>query len=306
MTTPKYTEFLAGKTRAVPSSGIDCTPDDVNETLFDFQRHITAWAVRRGRAAIWADTGLGKSRMQVEWARLVTEHGGRALIFAPLAVAQQTIREAAAIGVELTYAHSQAEVSGRFTISNYDRLHLFDPSAFAAVVLDESSILKALDGKTRTALIAAFQHTPYRLACTATPAPNDVAELGNHAEFLSVSSRVEMLAAYFVHDDDGWRLKGHASEAMWRWVSNVGARVPQTVRPRIRRHRIRPPRAADHPEPARRRRSPRRATVRDRPRRRRRSRRGAQAHVGRPRRACRGSRRGRTRRAVAAVVRPQR
>ncbi len=227
-----YAAFLAGKARVVHDAGPHCTPDDVHPSLFDFQRHITAWAVRKGRAAIWADTGLGKTRMQVEWCRLV---GGRALILAPLAVAEQTVREAASIGVQAAYVRDQAEADvlapGWIAVTNYDRLHLIDPAAYRSVVLDESSILKSFDGKTRTTLIQSFQATPYRLACTATPAPNDVAELANHAEFLSTSTRTEMLAAYFVHDDDGWRLKGHASEAMWRWVSTwaVACRKPSDL-----------------------------------------------------------------------------
>jgi superfamily II DNA or RNA helicase len=213
-----YAEFLASKVHRAPSSGVEVDDSAIHPSLFPFQRDVTRWALRKGRAAIFADTGLGKTRMQVEWARLT---GERTLILAPLAVTQQTIREAEAIGVEVTYARHQGEADG-LTITNYERLDRFEPSEFGAVVLDESSILKAYEGKTRTALIAAFSETPWRLACTATPAPNDVAELANHAEFLGVMSRVEMLAAFFIHDsDDGvWRLKGHARHPFWRWLAS--------------------------------------------------------------------------------------
>ena len=216
-----YDDFLESKVFRAPSSGIEVADADIHPSLFPFQRDLTRWALRKGRAAIFADTGLGKTRMQLEWARLTEQ---RALILAPLAVAQQTIREAAVLGIDVAYARHQDEANG-ITITNYERLERFDPSAFGAVVLDESSILKSFEGKTRTALIAMWQDTPYRLACTATPAPNDIAELANHAEFLSVMTRVEMLAAFFVHDDDGWRLKGHAREAFWRWLASWGMSV---------------------------------------------------------------------------------
>lgn len=217
-----YAEFLGTKAFRVELRGRECVPSDVSDHLFPFQRDLTAWAVRKGRAALFADTGLGKTRMQVEWARLL---GERTLILAPLAVARQTVREAALIGVEVTYARSQADASDGITITNYEMLDAFDPSAFGAVVLDKSSILKAIDGETRKRLTEAFSETPYRLCCTATPAPNDIAEIANHAEFLGVMSRVEMLAAFFVHDDEGWRLKGHAQEGFYRWLASWGMSV---------------------------------------------------------------------------------
>lgn len=227
-----YQAFLASKRRKPPSSGIDCAAADVNPSLFDFQRHIVAWAVRRGRAAVWADTGLGKSRMQVEWARIL---GSRTLILAPLAVAEQTIREAAAIGVPIVYVRDQAEadtVECRIVISNYDRLHKFDAAAFGAVVLDESSILKAYSGETKRALVAAFKETPYRLACTATPAPNDLEELCNHADFLGIMSPAEMRSTFFIADSRGefmrYRLKGHAKGAFYDWLASwaIACRTP--------------------------------------------------------------------------------
>lgn len=217
-----YADFLEGKAFRAPSCGHEVADADIHPRLFTFQRDLVRWAVRKGRAALFADTGLGKTGMQIEWARLT---GQRALILAPLAVARQTVREAALLGVGVTYARHQGEASDGITITNYERLGGFDASAFGAVVLDESSILKSFEGKVRTALIDAFADTPYRLACTATPAPNDIAELANHAEFLSVMSRVEMLAAFFVHDDEGWRLKGHARESFWRWLASWGMSV---------------------------------------------------------------------------------
>lgn len=204
-----YAEFIASKRRASIEQGFECAP--MTDGLFDHQRAIVPWACRLGRAAIFADTGLGKTRMQLEWARQVKQHtGDEVLLLAPLAVGDQTIAEASAMGVAPP------------TVINYERLHQVDASRYAGVVLDESSILKAVDGKTRRALTDAFRDTPYRLACTATPAPNDHTELGNHAEFLGVCTREEMLAEYFVHDGgstQSWRLKGHARSDFWRWVS---------------------------------------------------------------------------------------
>ena len=214
-----YATFLERKTLRAPSSGHEVADSEIHPRLFPFQRDLVRWAMRKGRAALFADTGLGKTGMQLEWARLT---GERTLILAPLAVAQQTIREAALLDIDVTYARHQGEASDGITITNYERLDGFDGSDYGAVVLDESSILKSFDGKTRTALIASFAQTPYRLACTATPAPNDIAELANHAEFLSVMSRVEMLSAFFVHDDEGWRLKGHARDAFWKWLASWG------------------------------------------------------------------------------------
>ena len=160
--------------------------------------------------------------MQAEWSRVVAERtGGRVLILAPLAVAAQTVREAESIGVRVTLCRDALDVTDGVNITNYDRLHLFDPSAFVAVVLDESSCLKDFTSKTRNQIIESFAATPYKLACSATPAPNDHVELGNHAEFLGISSRSEMLATYFCHDGgetQTWRLKGHARRDFWRWV----------------------------------------------------------------------------------------
>lgn len=187
--------------------------------LFDHQRHIVKWALGVGRAAVFADTGLGKTAIQIEWARHASKHG-RVLILAPLAVAQQTVAEAKRFGVDVVYARSDSDAP--ITITNYEMLEHFDPAAFVAVVLDESSIIKSYTGSIRTKIIESFSRTRWRLACTATPSPNDYTELGNHAEFLGVKTRTEMLAEYFVHDlqiTHDWRLKGHAIKDFWRWVS---------------------------------------------------------------------------------------
>jgi len=212
-----YHEFLATKSIDVAPSGLETVPT-LNPQLFDFQHDITAWALRRGRGAIFADCGLGKTPMQLEWARHIP---GDVLILAPLAVSAQTVREGQKFGVEVNYCRAASQVRPGVTITNYEMLDRFDASRFVGIVLDESSILKAYDGKTRTTIIESFRETPYRLACTATPAPNDFMELGNHAEFLGVMTRTEMLAKFFVHDGgetQKWRLKGHAETEFWRWV----------------------------------------------------------------------------------------
>ncbi|MCF2939025.1 hypothetical protein L1N85_11310 [Paenibacillus alkaliterrae] len=210
----------------MPPNGFSVGRDSLNDTLFAYQRDIVRWALRRGRAAIFAMTGLGKSRMQIEWAANVHRlTGGDVLLLAPLAVAPQTVREGAALGYEINLCRTQEDVKTGLNITNYDMLHAFEPILFSGVVLDESSILKSFTGKVRTALIESFAYTPYRLACTATPAPNDFMEIGNHAEFLGVMSRTEMLSMYFVHDGGDtskWRLKGHAEDAFWRWVASWG------------------------------------------------------------------------------------
>lgn len=225
-----YAEFLAGKAMIDPPTGITDT-DDLSPALFDFQRDIVRWALRRGRAAIFADCGMGKTLMQLEWARHIP---GRVLILAPLAVANQTVAEGAKFGIAVTYARDQSQAGDGITITNYEMLVHFDAAQFTGIVLDESSILKAYDGKTRSAIIRAFSATPYRLACTATPAPNDYMELGNHAEFLGVMTREEMLSMYFVHDGgetQKWRLKGHAEDAFWRWLASwsVMIRMPSDL-----------------------------------------------------------------------------
>lgn len=214
-----YANFLDSKRLIVPSAGVDVAADALHDALFPFQRDLTRWALRKGRAAIFADTGLGKTLMQLAWAQ---QAGERVLILAPLGVARQTVREAARWGIRARYMRAQPADACGITITNYEMLPHFDPAAFDAVVLDESSILKNFEGKTRTSLIEAFRNTPMRLCCTATPAPNDISELANHAEFLGILSRAEMLASFFVHDEDGWRLKGHARTPFYRWLASWG------------------------------------------------------------------------------------
>lgn len=218
-----YADFLTRKATVATKLGRNVDPTSVHPMLHPWQREIVAWAVRTGRAAIWADTGLGKTVMQIEWARLSTEPSaaGNALIVAPLAVCQQTVREAAKLGITARYVRDGAQVTGPgIWVTNYEMVEHFDPALFDAVVLDEASILKNSDGKTRTRLIRHFADVPARLSCTATPAPNDPEELTNQAEFLGRSTRVNMLASYFVHDSDGWRLKGHARGPMFRWMAS--------------------------------------------------------------------------------------
>jgi hypothetical protein len=218
-----YAAFVAGKRASEMAHGFDAEP--AAGPLFPHQRDIVRWALRLGRAAIFADTGLGKTRMQLAWASEVARHaGGRVLLLAPLAVGAQTIEEAEAIGVNAGRVGSDADVH----VINYDRLHTIDATSYVGVVLDESSILKSVDGKTRTMLIESFADTCYRLACTATPAPNDYTELGNHAAFLGICTREEMLAEYFVHDGGStqdWRIKGHARRDFWRWVASWGVLI---------------------------------------------------------------------------------
>lgn len=223
-----YSDFIAGKLTRVPPTGLASIPA-LPDSLFDFQAAIVRWALKRGRAAIFADTGLGKSRMQLAWADAAhKETGYDVLILAPLAVAAQTVAEGAEIGVAVRQCRDGSEVRPGITITNYDRLHRFDTSRFGAVVLDESSVIKHHTSKTLALLLEAFAQTPFKLCATATPAPNDWTELGTHAEFLGICSQVEMLSEYFVHDGgdtQSWRLKGHARGEFWRWVASWAALV---------------------------------------------------------------------------------
>ncbi|HEX8489342.1 MAG TPA: SNF2-related protein [Propionibacteriaceae bacterium] len=226
-----YECFLATKVVRTNEIGPEISLDRIHPHLHDWQAEIVQWAVRTGRAAIWADTGLGKTVMQVEWLKHVSAEG-YGLIVAPLAVCHQTVREAATVDVHATYVRTPDQLDGPGVyVTNYEMVEHFDPSMFRAVVLDEASILKQSDGKTRTMLIRHFEPVPFRLTCTATPAPNDPEELTNQAEFLGHQSRVHMLAAYFIHDDQGWRLKGHARAPMYRWMSTwaVALRRPSDL-----------------------------------------------------------------------------
>lgn len=224
-----YSAFIKRKLSRVPATGI-ATGFSVPASLFLHQSALASWALRRGRAAIFADTGLGKSRMQLAWADAVQRHTKRpVLILAPLAVAPQTVAEGVEIGVEIKHCRDGSETHGEcIVITNYDRLHRFNPEQFGGVVLDESSCIKHHDSKTLRLLLDAFQVTQFKLCATATPAPNDWTELGTHAEFLGLCTRQEMLAEFFTHDGGDtsvWRLKGHARGEFWRWVSQWGAMV---------------------------------------------------------------------------------
>jgi len=216
----EYQDFLQSKRIVVNAAGKEV--DGIHPMLFPFQQDLVRWAARKGRSGIFADTGLGKTFMQVEWARLI---GGRSLIIAPLSVARQTVGEAAKINVDVHYTRSGEDLAEGINITNYEMVNHFDPGDFASVVLDESSILKSLAGKTRRKLTCMFAATPYKLCCTATPAPNDIAEIANHAEFLGIMTRTDMMAAFFVHDDKGYRLKRHAEEPFYRWLASWGMAI---------------------------------------------------------------------------------
>jgi len=223
-----YQNFVARKLAAVPAVGI-VPPATLAGPMFPHQDALCRWAIKRGRAAVFADTGLGKTRIQLAWADAIRSGVGcNVLILAPLAVAEQTVEEGVAMGVPVSHCRDGSEFTGGIAITNYERLHRFDPAMFGAVVLDESSCIKHHDTRTLAMLLDAFRNTPYKLCATATPAPNDWTELGTHAEFLNVCSRAEMLSEYFIHDGGEtqvWRLKGHARHEFWRWVSSWGALV---------------------------------------------------------------------------------
>lgn len=210
-----YEDFVASKRRRTIMAGFDA--DCSHDYLFPFQTRVCEWALRTGRACIFAGTGLGKTRMQLTCASEVAKRQGPVLILAPLAVAGQTVQEAFTIGIEATRGTGHS-----IDVVNYDQLHNIDASRYAGVILDESSILKSHDGEYRKMLTDQFSRTPYKFAFTATPAPNDYMELGTHAEFMGICTRTEMLAEYFTHDGGDtskWRLKRHARRDFWRWVS---------------------------------------------------------------------------------------
>lgn len=217
----EYADFIATKRISTLPSGFDVEPD--NLCLFDFQRDLVRWSLRIGKSAIWADCGLGKSLMELSWAdHVVRELNRPVLILAPLAVSHQTVREGEKFGIEASVVIRQSEITQpAIYVTNYEKLHHFNPSAFGGIVLDESSCLKSFTSVTRNLLIERFASTPMRLCCSATPAPNDFMELGSHSEFLGVLTRSEMLSTFFVHDGGDtskWRLKGHAEEEYWKWM----------------------------------------------------------------------------------------
>ncbi|MDD2601285.1 MAG: DNA methyltransferase [Kiritimatiellae bacterium] len=218
-----YNEFIAKKHIEYAETGIEIGVDDMNAMLFDWQKQVIRWALRKGKSAIFADCGLGKTAMQLEWANHVHINTGMpVMIIAPLAVSKQTKREGIKFGIDVNLCLSGIDVVNGINITNYERLEKFDCSIFAGIVLDESSILKSFTGKIKKQIIEYFDRTQFKLACTATPSPNDFVELGNHAEFLNIMSRTEMLATYFVHEGSStaaWRLKGHAESIFWQWIA---------------------------------------------------------------------------------------
>lgn len=221
----EYLDFLKQKEIIDMQSGFKISINKLNKKLFDFQKEIVKWAIQRGRSAIFAGCGLGKSPMQLSWANQVSKHeDSPILILAPLAVSQQTKGEGNKFHIKVNICKDQNDVKSGINITNYEKLHKFNPDKFCGVVLDESSILKNFAGSTRNEIIEAFQNTPYKLCCSATPAPNDYMELGNHAEFLNIMTRSEMLAMFFINDTantGNWRLKGHVKNNLfWKWLSS--------------------------------------------------------------------------------------
>jgi hypothetical protein len=219
-----YHQLIAAKRIQFEARGLGNVPN-LNAAMNPHQAHVTDFALRTGCSAMFLDTGLGKTLCALEWGRVVVEFSNRpVLMLAPLAVAAQHQREAEKFGIDARAIREPEQIDKpRVYITNYERLARFDPSMFAGVVLDESSILKSFTGKTTRALIEAFRRTPFRLACTATPAPNDHAELGQHSEFLGAMSQTQMLTRWFLHDsaDTGtWRMKGHAVQDFWNWVAS--------------------------------------------------------------------------------------
>lgn len=231
----RYERFLEAKRISVPEVGFE--PSALPSFLYPFQRELVATSLRRGRSAMFEECGLGKTGQQLAWAAACAEKTGKpSLVLAPLAVAKQTVREGVKFNVPASYAVDQADAKGPVVVTNYERLLSFEPSRFGAVVLDESSILKAYSGVTKRRLLEAFAETPYRLCCSATPAPNDHLELGNHSEFLSVLSSHQMIARWFINDTSTfgtYRLKGHGADDFWDWVSSWAAMcaLPSDVAP---------------------------------------------------------------------------
>ena len=218
-----YIDFLKSKQISCDSSGFDCS--EFNSMLFDWQKDVTRWGLKKGKVAYFEECGLGKTIQQLEFAEQVHIHTDLpVLILAPLAVARQTADcEGRKFGYSVNICRTQADVINGVNITNYEMIEHFDADKFSGIVLDESSILKSYNSKTKQYLTDAFRYTPYKLCCTATPSPNDFTELGNHAEFLGIMTRSEMLATFFVHDGGStqdWRLKGHAKDKFFEWVAS--------------------------------------------------------------------------------------
>ncbi len=226
-----YSDFLRRKAMIAVPTGIS-EDVELNPAMKGFQAAGTRFMIRRGRAAMFEACGLGKTFQELEFLRVVHEHTNKnCLLYAPLAVAQQTVAEGKKFGIEVNYRRQKHDVTKGITITNYDMRQHFDPSEFIGVGCDESSLIKCSDSATFTDLCERHRHTPYKGCYTATPSPNDWVELGTHAEFLGIMTRAEMLATYFVHDGGNtseWRLKGHAEEKFWKWVASwaIMARTP--------------------------------------------------------------------------------
>ena len=219
-----YIDFLKSKQIQIHNSGFDIDVSELNTMLFDWQKDVVKWALRKGKACLFEDCGLGKTPQQLEWANQVYKKTGEnVLILAPLAVAKQTQREGLKFGIEVNICRTQSDVKQGINITNYEMLEHFESNSFSGIVLDESSILKNQTGKYKKLIIDMFKDTLYKLACTATPAPNDFMELGTHAEFLGIMTQTEMLSTFFVHDGgetSKWRLKGHAESKFFEWIAS--------------------------------------------------------------------------------------
>jgi Helicase conserved C-terminal domain len=220
----EYEDFLASKRVLAPAVGFDVDMADLNPMLKPFQLDICQWALGRGKAAVFAHTGLGKGPIQLEWLHQVSKRAnGNVLLLAPLAVSQQFQREAVKFHYNVTLCKTQDDVRAGINVTNYDRLDLFDIQSFCGVAMDESSCIKDWSSKTSHTLIEKLRSTPYKLCSTATPSPNDHSELGTHAELLDVLTRSQMLAMFFEHDGGNtskWNLKGHAKKPFWKWVAS--------------------------------------------------------------------------------------
>lgn len=231
----EYEEFLRRKRVAAPVAGIMPNRAGLHPWLFGWQADIVEWALRRGRAALFEECGLGKTVQQLEWGREIAAHTGRpTLILAPLAVNAQTVAEGEKIDLAVHSCRSQADVRDGVNVANYEMLEHFEPSRFGGIVLDESSLLKSYMGATKRRLVESFAHTDYRLCCTATPAPNDHMEIGNHSEFLGIMPSNEMISRWFINDTMNmgkYRLKGHAERSFWDWVATwaVSMRRPSDL-----------------------------------------------------------------------------
>lgn len=223
----EYSEFLKTKEFKHIEAGFVADNSKMPELIKPFQRDLVSWACRRGRAAIFADTGLGKTLMQLSWANQVTNYTKKpVLVLAPLCVAQQAVREGKKFGIESKYIRNNECNLKNIIVTNYEMLKNFNPDDFGGIVLDESSILKGMQGRLRQFITDFASSIPYRLSCTATPSPNDFMELGTQSEFLGVMSQVEMLATFFIHDGadtSKWRLKGHGRKRFWEWLATWAA-----------------------------------------------------------------------------------